>query len=176
MYNILTRPRAVVLNYFLWATRGKRNTKLCKGKMDETLWQRREKKTFSSLWPFRPRSSRLRRLPLTLTLGFTVIPRKKNNNKNKIQAPSACTQIFFNPQFLLLGFGFPPNVYCESSINVQIRFPGWKCLNPLWIRKRVDAKSGIFYPLTSQDRAEFFTVNIKKYPETSARASVLGAS
>ena len=60
-----------------------------------------------------------------------------------------------NPQLFLSGYGFPAHVSGESC-SFRIRYA---------IRKRVDAKSGFFfYPLTSQDRVQFFTVNIQDGP------------
>ena len=48
-----------------------------------------------------------------------------------------------------------------ESPNFWIRSPEWKFLNTLWIRIRMVARSGYFvYPMTSQDRAQFFIVNV----------------
>ena len=52
-------------------------------------------------------------------------------------------RIFFNSELILSGYGFRPHASGESGI--WIRSPEWKFLNTLWIRNRVDAKSGYFF-------------------------------
>ena len=58
-----------------------------------------------------------------------------------------CTRIwiFLNSQLLLYAFSFHPHLSDKSSIRIAtffIRSPEWTFLNSLWIRNRVEAKSG----------------------------------
>ena len=67
-----------------------------------------------------------------------------------------------NPQIFLSGYGVRPHVsgeFAGESGTFWIRSPEWIFLNPIWIRNRVDAKSGYcFIRMTWQDRAHFLTV------------------
>ena len=70
---------------------------------------------------------------------FNPLHKKVINNK----APSTHIRIFFNPQLFLSGYGFRPQISGESATS-WIRSPEWKFLKTLWIRKRLDVKSGYF--------------------------------
>ena len=60
------------------------------------------------------------------------------------------------------------------QVSPHVSSPEWKFLNALYIRKGVDAKSGyFFYPVTLQDRAQFFTVNIQDGAERNIIVSLL---
>ena len=97
------------------------------------------------------------RSALVIDLGFTVI-QKKNilRPRNHLTYPEIFESATFSSRIR-------PHVSGVSGR--RIRSPEWKPLNPLCIRKRVNAKSGYFFnPLTSQDWAQFFTVNIQDGP------------
>ena len=86
---------------------------------------------------------------------------------NSAQFPSRLIRIFLSTQLFLSGYGYRPHVSSVSGGRIDPQL--FKSLSRaeeisesvLCIRECVDAKSGYFlYPLTSQDRAQFFTVNI----------------
>ena len=65
------------------------------------------------------------------------------------KAPSTHIPIFFNPQLFLCGFGFPATtligwIWKTNPQLFESALQEWKFFNTVWIRNRVDAKSGYF--------------------------------
>ena len=77
----------------------------------------------------------------------------------------------FEPATLQLfcWYGSSPQVSGESGIRIR-NFLKVDFLNTLWIRNCLGAKSGYFFPVTKQDRVQFFTVNTLFKMATSTHA------